>query len=122
VEVGMTQKSCTPRHGHNYEPEITIRLPKDFAASLSACHEAGREESVVRHGARAAGSGAQIPDQQALLKISTAQIDRLLRDRKEPIEVTRSRPYHSNDNAHVEQKNRTHIREFIGYEPSGTQN
>lgn len=38
------------------------------------------------------------------------------RPRPAPVEITRSRPYHKNDNAHVEQKNRTHIREFIGYE------
>jgi hypothetical protein len=41
---------------------------------------------------------------------------RYLRDRKDPVEVTRSRPYHKNDNAHVEQKNRTHVRELLGYE------
>lgn len=32
------------------------------------------------------------------------------------IELTRSRPYHSNDNAHVEQKNWTHVRQWFGYE------
>lgn len=41
---------------------------------------------------------------------------RYLRGRESPIELTRSRPYHSNDNAHVEQKNRTHVREMFGYE------
>jgi hypothetical protein len=32
------------------------------------------------------------------------------------IELTRSRPYHKNDNAHVEQKNWTHVRQWFGYE------
>ena len=32
------------------------------------------------------------------------------------IEFTRSRPYHKNDNAHVEQKNWTHVRQWFGYE------
>src|SRR5947209_6278987 len=32
------------------------------------------------------------------------------------IELTRSRPYHHNDNAHVEQKNWTHVRQWFGYE------
>lgn len=32
------------------------------------------------------------------------------------IEFTRSRPYHSDDNAHVEQKNWTHVRQLFGYE------
>jgi hypothetical protein len=29
---------------------------------------------------------------------------------------TRSRPYQKNDNAHVEQKNRTYVRQLFGYE------
>ena len=32
------------------------------------------------------------------------------------IELTRSRPYHHNDNAHVEQKNWTHVRQWFGYD------
>lgn len=32
------------------------------------------------------------------------------------IQFTRSRPYHSDDNAHVEQKNWTHVRQLFGYE------
>ena len=38
----------------------------------------------------------------------------LWRDRVPAIEITRSRPYHKNDNAHIEQKNRTHVRELLG--------
>jgi hypothetical protein len=37
-------------------------------------------------------------------------------DRKRPIQFTRSRAYHKDDNAHVEQKNWTHVREWLGYE------
>jgi len=36
--------------------------------------------------------------------------------RKRPIRFTRSRAYHKDDNAHIEQKNWTHIRQWIGYE------
>lgn len=36
--------------------------------------------------------------------------------RKRPVQFTRSRPYHKNDNAHVEQKNWTHVRQLMGYE------
>jgi hypothetical protein len=35
--------------------------------------------------------------------------------RKEPVQFTRSRPYHKDDNAHVEQKNWTHVRQWLGY-------
>ena len=36
--------------------------------------------------------------------------------RPKQIQFTRSRPYHSDDNAHVEQKNWTHVRQLFGYE------
>lgn len=35
--------------------------------------------------------------------------------RKEPIQFTRSRAYHKDDNAHIEQKNWTHVRLWFGY-------
>jgi len=38
------------------------------------------------------------------------------RGRRDPIYYTRSRPYRSNDNAHIEQKNWTHVRHWFGYE------
>jgi len=36
--------------------------------------------------------------------------------RKDPVVFTRSRPNKKNDNAHVEQKNWTHVRHLLGYE------
>jgi len=36
--------------------------------------------------------------------------------RKQPINFTRSRAYRRDDNAHVEQKNWTHVRQWLGYE------
>lgn len=38
-----------------------------------------------------------------------------MRARRAPVEFTRSRPYHSDDNAHVEQKNWTWARQLLGY-------
>jgi hypothetical protein len=38
-----------------------------------------------------------------------------MRERKAAVEFTRSRPYHSDDNAHVEQKNWTWARQLLGY-------
>lgn len=35
--------------------------------------------------------------------------------RKYPIQFTRSRPYHKDDNSHIEQKNWTHVRQWLGY-------
>jgi len=37
-------------------------------------------------------------------------------DRKQPINFTRSRAYHKDDNAHIEQKNWTHVRQWLGYQ------
>lgn len=39
-----------------------------------------------------------------------------LQKRRGPVFMTRSRPYKKDDNAHVEQKNWTHIRQCFGYE------
>jgi hypothetical protein len=36
--------------------------------------------------------------------------------RKKPVQFTRSRAYHKQDNAHIEQKNWTHIRQWLGYQ------
>lgn len=35
---------------------------------------------------------------------------------KNPVQYTRSREYRKNDNAHIEEKNWTHVRQFIGYQ------
>jgi len=40
---------------------------------------------------------------------------RYFQERKKPVQFTRSRPYHKGDNAHVEQKNWTHVRQLFGY-------
>jgi hypothetical protein len=39
-----------------------------------------------------------------------------LKERPQPVLFTRSRPYRKNDNAHVEQRNWTHVRQHFGYE------
>ena len=36
-------------------------------------------------------------------------------NRKQPVKYTRSRSYQKNDNAHIEGKNWTHIRQYLGY-------
>jgi hypothetical protein len=37
-------------------------------------------------------------------------------NQKNPVDYTRSREYKKNDNAHIEEKNWTHVRQFIGYQ------
>jgi hypothetical protein len=41
---------------------------------------------------------------------------RYFTDHKQKIKFTRSRPYKKNDNAHVEQKNWSHVRQLLGYD------
>jgi hypothetical protein len=41
---------------------------------------------------------------------------RFFAERKKPVFLTRSRPYHKNDNAHVEQRNSSHVRAQFGHE------
>jgi hypothetical protein len=37
-------------------------------------------------------------------------------NKRNPVQYTRSREYKKNDNAHIEEKNWTHVRQFIGYQ------
>ena len=43
-------------------------------------------------------------------------LQRHFTERKQPVQFTRSSAYHKDDNAHVEQKNWTHVRQWIGYD------
>jgi len=46
----------------------------------------------------------------------THHLWRYLFDRPRPVPLTRSRPYRKNDQAQVEQKNWTHVRQLLGYQ------
>jgi len=41
---------------------------------------------------------------------------RHFQERRQPIQFTRSRAYHKDDNVHIEQKNWTHVRQWLGYQ------
>lgn len=41
---------------------------------------------------------------------------KFLLSRHKPVQFTRSRAYRKNDNAHIEQKNWTHVRQWLGYD------
>jgi len=43
------------------------------------------------------------------------ELHQYLHKREQPVEFVRRRPYKKNDNAHVEQKNFTHVRSLFGY-------
>ncbi len=46
-------------------------------------------------------------------------LQRHFANRQQPIHFTRSRAYHKDDNAHIEQKNWTHVRQWFGYQRLG---
>ncbi len=50
----------------------------------------------------------------------TAHVYRNLKSRSRPCGFTRSRPYQKNDNAHVEQKNSSVVRDLFGITGSTT--
>jgi hypothetical protein len=75
------------------------------------------------------GTLAALKDMEATLPFALLGLDsdnggefinqhvmRWLQKRSRPVYMTRSRPYKSDDNAHVEQKNWTHVRQCFGYE------
>lgn len=77
----------------------------------------------------AAGVLAQIQDIEASLPFALKGFDcdngseflnyhllRYFTDHPDKISFTRSRPYKKNDNAHVEQKNWSHVRQLFGYD------
>jgi len=76
-----------------------------------------------------AGTLAALQDMEASLPFSLLGLDsdnggeflnhhvlKWLQKRPQPVFMTRSRPYKKDDNAHVEQKNWTHVRQCFGYE------
>lgn len=76
-----------------------------------------------------AGTLAALQDMEASLPFELLGLDsdnggeflnhhvlRWLQQRARPVFMTRSRPYKKDDNAHVEQKNWTHVRQCFGYE------
>jgi hypothetical protein len=76
-----------------------------------------------------AGTLAALQDMEACLPFALLGLDsdnggeflnyhvlRWLQQRPQPVFMTRSRPYKKDDNAHVEQKNWTHVRQCFGYE------
>lgn len=76
-----------------------------------------------------AGTLAALKDMEARLPFALLGLDsdnggeflnyhvlKWLQHRPRPVFMTRSRPYKKDDNAHVEQKNWTHVRQCFGYE------
>lgn len=49
-------------------------------------------------------------------EVLNRELQRYFTEREKVVQYTRSRPYKKNDNAHVEQKNWTHVRQLLGYE------
>ena len=105
-------------------------LAGDFVWSLTLTDIlSGWTENRATWNKGALGVMAKIEDIEATLPFSILGFDcdngseflnhhlhRYLAHRPSPAQFTRSRPYHKNDSAHVEQKNWTHVRQLFGYD------
>src|SRR5947208_5505108 len=91
-----------------------------------------RVERRARWGRGQVGTLAALQDMEVSLPFSLLGLDsdnggeflnyhvlKWLQKRQRPVFMTRSRPYKKDDNAHVEQKNWTHGRQWFGYEGPG---
>ena len=89
----------------------------------------GPDRTKSRLGKEERGVLAQIDDVEKMLPFPLLGFDsdnggeflnyhlqRHFVDRKKPVNFTRSRAYHKDDNAHIEQKNWTHVRQWLGYQ------
>ena len=104
-------------------------LAGDFTWSLVyTCHGSTWTEGRAVWNKGAAGVLAQTEDVEQSLPFDLLGCDfdngsewmnwtliKYLQVRQKPVSVTRSRPYHSDDNAHVEQKNWMWPRQLLGY-------
>lgn len=105
-------------------------LAGDFAWSLTMTDIlSGWTENRATWNKGALGVVAQVKDVESVLPFPLLGFDcdngseflnhhlhRYLANRPSPAQFTRSRPYHKNDSAHVEQKNWTHVRQLFGYD------
>lgn len=106
-------------------------LAGDFIWSLTLTDiDSGWTENRATWNHGAEGVVTQIRDIEARLPFALQGFDcdngseflnyhlvRYFTERPEkPVPFTRSRPYHKNDNAHVEQKNWSHVRQLFGYD------
>ena len=105
-------------------------LAGDFIWSLTyTCLGSGWTEGRAVWNKGAAGVVAQTKDVEMSLPFALLGMDfdngsewlnwhlvRYLQERSAPVKLTRSRPYHKDDNAHVEQKNWMWPRQVLGYQ------
>jgi hypothetical protein len=110
-------------------------LAGDFVWSLTyTCLASGWTEGRAVWNKGAAGVVEQTRDVEASLPFALLGMDfdngsewlnwhlvRYLQERIAPVKLTRSRPYHKDDNAHVEQKNWMWPRQLLGYSRLGSQ-
>lgn len=98
-----------------------------FSLTMTDVHTQWTETRAVENRGQAAVAG-RIAEIEAALPFAILGFDSdnggefinwhlagYFRDRPRPVEFTRSRAYHKNDNARVEQKNWTHVRQLVGY-------
>jgi hypothetical protein len=112
-------KGLPPGRESRYEPIVEV-LERTWAAGEQACGKRLPEMLPLSLPHYQRRSGRLLPSRRGLAGlVSAATLDRLLAPLRAPVPVgvTRSRPYHKDDNAHAEQNNWTWPRQLLGYRP-----
>ena len=128
TKPGKILKKHIPIKTDQWDEEKPGFLEADTVAHCGICSAWTENRAVWNKGA--IGVLSQIKDIENRLPFDILGFDsdngneflnwhliRYFTDEQRPkqIQFTRSRPYHSDDNAHVEQKNWTHVRQLFGY-------
>lgn len=87
---------------------------------IPACKYGGKGEKGVIEAIRDIESKIPFPilgfDSDNGSEFLNWHLIKYFKQRRNPVQYTRSRAYKKNDNAHIEEKNWTHIRQYLGYD------
>jgi hypothetical protein len=111
--VALCGGTLDDRHGWIFD---SVDIASDWSA-LRALPNRGQHATVeqLRDVEAALPFALRAVDSDNGGEFINAHLARYLQQRPQPVLFTRSRPYRKNDNAHVEQRNDTRVRQWFGY-------
>lgn len=113
-----TVAHCGDSAGGSYASTITVT---DIASTWTLNHAIrSKTQEEVKNGISTIETSLPFPMKAFKSDCGSEFMNRTLFEhfinRENPVLFFRTRPYHKNDNCHVEQKNFTHVRSLFGYE------
>jgi hypothetical protein len=119
-EPGFTEVDLVSHSGSNASGNFiyTLSMTDILTGWVESVPIMGKTEETALHGIEEAIKGLPFLIRGIDSDNGTEFINKYLYNycNKHNIQFTRSRPYKKNDNAHIEQKNWTHVRKIMGYE------